>query len=84
MSKTLFGGTTQQVILGLVAALMFIMAVEASQLGLGGGFGGFGFFGWDDQGGLGWHAATYIDDDDGKIKVRVHQNGCRIQLEQQG
>lgn len=80
MGKTLFGGTTQQVAMGLVAALMFIMAVEASQLGFG---GGFGFFGWDDSGSLGWHSAT-ITESDGVTKVRVHQRGCKIQLEQRG
>ncbi len=41
--------------MGLVAALMFIMAVEASQLGFG---GGDRLFGWDDSGSLGWHSAT--------------------------
>ncbi len=83
MSKTFLGGTLQQVVMGLFAALIFIMAVEASQLGFGGGFQGFGFFGWDDHGGLGWHSATIVDHD-GVTKVRLHEDGCKIQLEKEG
>lgn len=80
MGKTRFGGTTQQVVMGLVAALMFIMAVEASQLGFG---GGFGFFGWDGEGNLGWHSATFTESD-GMVRVRVNQGGCKLKLEQHG
>lgn len=83
MSKRLFGGTTQQIVLGLLAALMFIMAVEASQIGFG-GLTGYGFFGWDDHGALGWHAATSITERDGTTRVRVHEKGCRVLLEEQG
>lgn len=83
MSKTLFGGTTQQIVLGLLAALMFIMAVEASQIGFG-GLTGYGFFGWDDNGALGWHAATSMTERDGTRRVRVHEKGCRVLLEDQG
>lgn len=81
MAKTLFGGATQQVFMGLVAALMFIMAIEASQFGFGGGL--HGFFGWDEKGSLGWHSAS-ITEDDGRTRIRVREDGCKIELEQEG
>jgi hypothetical protein len=82
MAKTLFGGTAQQVFMGLVAALMFILAIEASQFGFSGG-GLHGFFGWDGKGSFGWHSAS-ITDDDGVIRIQVREDGCRIRLEQEG
>ena len=81
MAKTLFGGTAQQVFMGLVAALMFIMAIEASRFGFGDGM--HGFFGWDDNGRIGWHSAS-VSDDNGVTRIRVREDGCKIELEQEG
>ena len=80
MGKSLFGGTTQQIVMGLGAALIFIMAIEASQVGFG---SGFGFFGINESGAIGWHGAT-LRQEDGLLRARVHEQGCKIRLEQRG
>lgn len=80
MGKSRFGGTSQQIVLGLGAAVIFIMAIEASQAGFG---GGFGFFGINESGAIGWHGAS-LRQEDGLVRARVHEQGCKIQLEQRG
>lgn len=78
MSKAILGGSVRQVVFGLGAALLFIVAIEAAQLGMG----GFGFLGWDGSS-FGWHGAS-ITEKDGKLSVTVRDEGCTLKVKSRG
>lgn len=78
MTQGILGGSLRQVVLGLSAALLFIAAVEAVQLGTG----GFGFFGWDGND-FGWHG-TSIRNHNGNLSIVVRDQGCKIELKSRG
>jgi hypothetical protein len=78
MTQGILGGSLRQVVLGLSAALLFIVAVEAVQLGTG----GFGFFGWDGND-FGWHG-TSIRNHNGNLSIVVREQGCKLELKSRG
>src|SRR5262245_46294956 len=78
MNKALVGGSVRQVVFGLGAALLFVLAIEAAQLGMG----GFGFFGWDGFN-FGWHGAS-ITERNGRLSVVVRDQGCKLKVKSHG
>lgn len=79
MSKALLlGGSVRQVVFGLGAALLFILAIEFAQMG----FGGFGFFGWDGFS-FGWHGAS-VTERNGQLSVTVRDQGCYLKAQGRG
>lgn len=78
MSQSIIAGSLRQIVLGLGGALLFILAIEAAQLGTG----GFGFFGWDGHS-FGFHGAS-ISEEDGKLSMVVRDQGCTVKVKSEG